>query len=470
MFPVQLLKFLAAKVTKPWSETIHYTYTEDVDISKKDFGEDFAWGVGTSAFQIEGAWNTDGKGESIWDRFTGKPGNIKDRTDAREAIDFYHHYECDLLLLRQLNFKNFRFSFSWPRIVPEGTGKVNEKGIDFYDRMTDACLKLGIEPWATLYHWDLPQKLEERGGWTNRDIVSWFSEYADLCSRKFGDRIKHWMILNEPGGFTALGYLAGLYAPGKTGIGRFLASVHHACLCQAEGGRIVRTNVKNSHTGTTFSCAKTEPHKPRESHVRAALRVNVLLNRLCIEPSLGMGYPYGELPVLRKIEKYVQPGDQEKLRFDFDFIGLQNYYKVVCKPSPLPYIRANRVKPGKESEFTSMGWKVDPEGIYQIIMQFSRYPVKEIIITENGAAFKDLLINGRISDRQRISYFQRYLQNVLKAKKEGVNIKGYFAWTFIDNFEWAEGYRPRFGIVYNDVKTQERIIKDSGYWFRDFLK
>jgi beta-glucosidase len=470
MFPFQILKFIAAKVTRPWENPHYYAYYEDVDISMKDFGDDFAWGVGTSAYQIEGAWNADGKGESIWDRFTSKAANVKDGSTGKEALDFYHLYESDLSLLRRLNFKNFRFSFSWPRILPDGTGRVNGKGIDFYDKMIDTCLKFEIEPWAMLYHWDLPQILEERGGWTNHDIINWFSEYADICSSRFGDRIKYWMILNEPGGFTSLGYLTGLHAPGKTGISKFLASVHHACLCQAEGGRIVRSNVKNGHIGTTFSCAKVEPHKPIESHIQAARRVDVLLNRLFIEPSLGMGYPYKELPVLRKIEQYILPGDNEKLKFEFDFIGLQNYYMVICKPSLLPYIRANRVKPGKESEFTAMGWKVDPEGMYQIIMQFAKYPVKEIIVTENGAAFNDELIDGRVHDRQRISYFQRYLKNLLRAKNEGANVKGYFAWTFIDNFEWAEGYRPRFGTVYSDFKTQERIVKDSGYWFRDFLK
>ncbi|MEI6277619.1 MAG: family 1 glycosylhydrolase, partial [Prolixibacteraceae bacterium] len=420
------------------------------EFSKKDFGDDFFWGVSTSAYQIEGAFDADGKGESIWDRFTSHSGNVKDRSDGRVANDFYHRYGADLELLKSLNFENFRFSFSWSRLLPDGTGKINEKGIDFYNGMIDTCLNLGIEPWAMLYHWDLPQKLEEKGGWTNRDIIGWFSDFTDLCSRRFGDRIKHWMVLNEPGSFTTLGYLAGIHAPSRIGIGNYLASVHHACLCQAEGGRILRGNVPGGHIGTSFSCSFTEPDRVNSFYLSAARRLDVVLNRLFIEPSLGMGYPFHDLPFLEKMDTYIHPGDMEKLKFDFDFIGLQNYFRVITKPFVIPYLWAYRVKPEPDAEITEMGWEVNPESMYQIIKQFSKYPVKEIIITENGAAFPDQLVNGRFPDQQRINFYKRYLQNILKAKREGVNITGYFAWTFIDNFEWAEGNRPRFGLVYND--------------------
>jgi len=261
-----------------------------------------------------------------------------------------------------------------------------------------------------------------------------------------------------------------MHAPMQSSINKFLASVHHACLCQAEGGRIIRSNVKNSHIGTTFSCSYTEPYKVIESYQRAARRLDVMLNRLFIEPSLGMGYPSEELPFLRKIEKYIQQGDDEMLKFDFDFVGIQNYFRVISRPSLIPFIWANRVKPESEAEMTEMGWEVNPEGIYNIIMQFAKYPVKEIIVTENGAAFPDQLVDGKVHDVQRINFYKHYLQQILRAKKDGANVKGYFAWTFIDNFEWAEGFRPRFGMVYNDFKTQQRTVKDSGWWFRDFLK
>jgi beta-glucosidase len=470
MAQLDFLKYLAKLSVNSKVNPFTPNSFKDPQIEKKDFGDDFTWGIGTSAYQIEGAWNTDGKGESVWDRATSKKWSVKDKSNGNESIDFYHRYDSDLKLLKSLNFKNFRFSFSWPRILPEGTGRINEKGIDFYNRMIDTCLELGIEPWAMLYHWDLPQKLEDCGGWTNRDMIGWFSEYSDLCTRRFGDRIRHWMVLNEPSGFTLLGYLAGIHAPNQSSINKFLASVHHTCLCQAEGGRIIQSNLKNSHIGNAFSCSSVEPSKPLESHRRAARRIDVLLNRLFIEPSLGMGYPCEELPFLRKIEKYIQPGDYHKLKFDFDFIGIQNYFRVVGKPSLLPYVRANRVQPEKGAEMTDMGWEVYPEGIYNILMQFSEYPVKEIIITENGATFPDNLVDGRVHDQQRISFYKRYLQQVLRAKNEGANIKGYFAWTFIDNFEWIEGFHPKFGIVHNDFKTQERTVKDSGLWFQEFLK
>ena len=470
MVRLEFLKYMAALAAMWRVNPIPGKIFTDAEITKADFGNDFTWGVATSAYQIEGAWNADGKGESVWDRFTSKLRNVKDKTNGNYAIDFYNRSENDLKLLKSLNFENFRFSFSWSRILPDGTGKINEKGIDFYNKIIDTCLELGIEPWAMLYHWDLPQKLDDRGGWTNRDIVDWFSEYTEICTRSFGDRIRHWMVLNEPAGFTTLGYLSGMHAPNQSSINKFLASVHHASLCQAEGGRIIRNNVKESHIGTTFSCSFTEPYKSFDSHHRAARRLDVMLNRLFIEPSLGLGYPYEDLPFLRKIDKYIQPGDHEKLKFDFDFIGIQNYFRVISKPSLIPFIWANKVKPDRQAELTDMGWEVNPEGIYNIIMQFAKYPVKEIIVTENGAAFPDQLVNGEVHDVQRINFYKRYLQQILRAKKDGVNIKGYFAWTFIDNFEWAEGFRPRFGMVYNNFKTQERTVKDSGWWFRDFLK
>ncbi len=470
MVRLEFLKYMATLAAMWRVNPISGSSFVDPEITKADFGKDFIWGVATSAYQIEGAWNADGKGESVWDKFTSKPCNVKDKTNGNEAIDFYNRYTNDLKLLKSLNFKNFRFSFSWPRLLPEGTGKVNEKGVDFYNRLIDECLNLGIEPWVTLYHWDLPQKLDDRGGWTNRDIVNWFSEYTELCTKRFGDRVKHWMVLNEPAGFTTLGYLSGMHAPNQSSINKFLASIHHACLCQAEGGRIIRNNVENSHIGTTFSCSFTEPYKNFARHQLASRRLDVMLNRLFIEPSLGMGYPHEELPFLRKIEKYIQPGDHEKLKFEFDYIGIQNYFRVISKSSLIPFIWANRVKPGNEAEMTEMGWEVNPEGIYHIIKQFAKYPIKEIVVTENGAAFPDQLIEGKVHDVQRINFYKRYLQQILKAKNEGANVQGYFAWTFIDNFEWAEGFRPRFGLVYNDHKTQERIVKDSGLWWQEFLK
>jgi beta-glucosidase len=444
---------------------------QDPELTRELFGNSFYWGVSTSAFQSEGAWNIDGKGESIWDRFSHNPSKIEDHSNADVACDFYHLYQKDLSLLKALNLKDFRFSIAWSRVMPEGIGAINQKGVDFYNRVIDTCLSLGIKPWVTLYHWDLPQALEDKGGWTNRDIIDWFSEYTDVCTRKFGDRVNDWIVLNEPAAFTTFGYLTGMHAPGLRGINKFMAAVHHATLCQSVGGRVIRNNLPHARIGTALSCSYVEPYKQRPRFEKAAKRIDVMLNRLFIEPSLGMGYPVNDLPFLKKLEKFQLPGDEEKIRFDFDFIGLQNYFRVVGRPGLIPFIWASQKKPDKDTaELTQLGWEVWPEGIYRSIMQFSKYPIKEIIITENGAAYHDDVSADTVHDTKRVNFFKEYLKNVLRAKQEGANVTGYFAWTLVDNFEWTFGYAPRFGIVYDDFRTQRRIVKDSGLWFREFLK
>ncbi len=443
-------------------------------ISKVDFGSSFKWGVAAAAYQIEGAWNEDGKGPSVWDTFSQKSKNIKTGENGNIACDFYHRYESDIELIKQLNMDVFRFSLSWSRIFPEGTGKVNQKGIEFYHKVIDKCLEAGIEPWITCFHWDLPQALQDRGGWPNREVVGWFSEYVNLVSREYGDKVKNWMVLNEPMAFVALGYLMKIHAPGIRSIKQFKQAAHHATLCQAEGGRIIRANVSGSNVGTTFSCSHVEPKSDQEKHHNACRKIDALLNRLFIEPSLGMGYPVDDLNLIKGIDKYIQPGDDEKMKFKFDFIGIQNYSRVIGRFSLWPpVVWANQVKPEKidGAEITEMGWEVYPEGIYKVLKQFAAYEgVDRIIVTENGAAFPDIVDGGMVHDKQRVKFFKDYLENVLKAKRDGVNVQGYFVWTLMDNFEWAEGYTPRFGLVYVDFQTQKRIIKDSGYWFRDFLK
>jgi beta-glucosidase len=349
---------------------------------------------------------------------------------------------------------------------------VNQKGIDFYQRVIDECLERGIEPWITLYHWDLPQDLENRGGWKNREIVDWFSKYALLCAKSFGDRVKNWMVLNEPFAFTALGYFLGMHAPGKYGLKNFLPAVHHATLCQSIGGRILRENVKNGRIGTTQTITLADPYEQNEEDIAAAKRADAFLNRIFIEPAVGLGYPVAELPALSRIEKYMKPGDPELMKFDFDFIGVQTYTRIMVKHKGIiPVIQAVPVSPKKRKvmQITEMGWEVYPEGIYRALKFYDKYPLKEIYVTENGAAFKDVPTDGKVHDTQRIEFFKEYLKQVLKAKNERVNVKGYFVWSLMDNFEWAEGYRPRFGLVYVDYKTQSRIIKDSGRWFKDFL-
>lgn len=441
--------------------------------SKSDFGPGFLWGVATAAYQIEGAVNEDGRSPSIWDTFSHTPGKIKTGENGDVACDFYHRYHDDIALIREMNMQVHRFSLAWPRILPGGTGPVNPKGLDFYHRVIDRTLELGLQPWVTLYHWDLPQVLEDKGGWSHRDIVGWFGEYVEVCSRAFGDKVKHWMVLNEPTVFTVLGYLQGTHAPGRKGFGNFLPAIHHAALAQAEGGRILRSNVPDAQIGTTFSASYVEPAGPTWLSRMAAANYDVIANRLFLEPALGLGYPWKTTPFLLGLKPYIRSGDMERLAFNFDFIGLQTYFRQLVRFDLFSPGTWGREIPHAErgsGELTEMGWEVWPENIYRLLKQFSAYQgVKRIIITENGAAFSDRLEGQQVHDPKRIRFIQDHLAQVLRARREGVPVEGYFYWSLLDNFEWAEGYRPRFGLVYVDYPTQQRILKDSGKWFREFL-
>jgi beta-glucosidase len=446
---------------------------QDNVLNKQLFGEDFTWGVSTAAVQIEGAHDIDGKGESVWDVFTQKKGKIKGGHHHRTATDFYNRYQADIDLIKQLNIPNFRFSIAWSRILPNGTGEVNQAGIDYYNRVIDYCLAQGIEPWLTLYHWDLPHALEVQGGWTNRAVIDWFSNYVTICANAFGDRVKHWMVMNEPSVFTGAGYFLGIHAPGRKGLKNFLPAIHHATLGIAAGGKILRKALPDAEIGTTYSCSYIEPYADKPKDIAAATRVDALLNRLFIEPVLGLGYPAELTPVLKGMDKYILPGDMDNLKFDFDFIGLQNYTREIVKHSFFtPYIHASLVKAEKRNvPITAMGWEVYPASIYHILKKYNQYPqIKKIYLTESGAAFKDELIADKVNDPQRVEYLQQYLQEVLKAKNEGCKVSGYFIWTLTDNFEWAEGYHPRFGIIYVDFETLQRTVKASGLWYADLLR
>jgi len=437
------------------------------------FGPHFEWGVSSAAFQTEGAWDAEGKGQSIWDVFTTQKGKIKDAHHARTACNFYQGYQEDIALIRTLNIPNFRFSIAWPRIFPAGVGRPNPKGLDFYSRVVDRCLEQGITPWITLYHWDLPQSLQEKGGWANRDILSWMEDYTAYVIRNLGDRVKHWMVLNEPTVFTGAGYFFGVHAPGLTGLRNFFPAAHHAAMAMGRIGRLMRSEVIDARVGTTFSCSSIHPASNRYRDEKAAVRADALINRLFIEPILGLGYPVSDLKALAGIEKYMQAGDEKALPFDFDFIGIQNYTReVVANSLFVPYLRARLVPPARRnvSNITAMGWEVYPAAIYEMIKKFNSYPnMPKLIVTENGAAFADTVTGGQVKDHDRTQYLKDHLAQVLQAKRDGFNVQGYFVWTLTDNFEWAEGYHARFGLVHVDFDTQQRIVKDSGKWYGRFL-
>jgi beta-glucosidase len=442
-------------------------------LKKEDFGNDFTWGVATAAYQVEGSCDVHSKGKSIWDVFVKQRGKIFQNHTGDVACDFYNRYAKDISLMADLNINNYRFSIAWSRILPEGTGSINHGGIDFYNRVIDFCLELNITPWVTLYHWDLPYELHKKGGWVNRNIITWFEEYVACCVKNFGDRITNWMVLNEPMVFTGAGYFLGVHAPGKKGLNNFLAATHHAALCQAKGGAIIKSLQPHSNVGTTFSCSHIEPYRKTDRDIIAAEKVDALLNRLFIEPLLGLGYPVNSMKLLQRIEKFIKQDDEKNLAFNMDFIGVQNYTReVVSHTTFIPFIKAKIIKANKRNvETTLMNWEVYPESVYNILKKYNSYNnMPPLMVTENGAAFTDVMYNGKVHDPKRIKYLKDNISQVLRAKREGVNVTGYFVWTFLDNFEWAEGYYPRFGLVHVDFETQKRTIKSSGSWYAEFLR
>lgn len=440
-------------------------------ITAKDFPKKFVWGVATSAYQTEGAFDKHGKKNSIWDTFTNDKKFTKGNGNI--ATDFYSKYEEDILKIKALNLGAFRFSLSWSRIFPDGIGEPNKKGVKFYHKVIDCCLKNEIEPWVTLYHWDLPQVLENEGGWTNREVLNWFTYFAEFCTKEYGTKVKKWMVLNEPMSFVGLGYFMGIHAPGRRGLGNFLPAAHHATLCQAIGGRIIRKNVDEAFVGTTFSCSVVKPKNFFRRHVRAAKRLDALLNRFFIEPALGLGYPTDEIPGLKRIEKYFELGDQDLMKFDFDFIGIQYYFRIVAQYSLFPpLLFANQIAAEKRNaKINNMGMEIYPKGLMKMLEKYSAYQnVKQIYITESGQCFDEEILNGEIDDQNRIKYFKKTFKICKKAIKKGIKLKGYFIWTLVDNFEWADGIKPRFGIIYNDFISQKRTLKKSAYWLQSFLK
>lgn len=438
------------------------------------FGDDFLWGVAISAAQNEGAHNLHGRGPSIWDAFSRRNGKIENGAKPHITCDFYNLYKTDLLLVKALGFKVFRFSISWSRILPDGVGEINNVGIAFYNKVIDECLRLGLTPFVTLYHWDLPHALDKEGGWTSHRMHSWFARFVTVCAEAFGDRVKNWIILNEPMGFVSLGYMLGKHAPGKIGLSNFLPALHNAVLAQADGGRIIRQLVKDAYIGTSFSCSEIIPFSQREEDVLAAQRMDILMNRLFIEPALGYGYPReDDFKLIEKLEIYNKTWKYtERVQFDFDFIGVQNYFPLVIKFNPvIPIVQASEVKAvTRRAPRTALGWEISGDSFYRMLKRFAGYNgVKDIIVTEGGAAFKDSMVNGEVNDVERVNYFKEYLSGMARAKDEGVPVKGYFVWTLMDNFEWSFGFNARFGIVYTDFSTRQRTVKASGHWFRNFF-
>jgi beta-glucosidase len=438
----------------------------------------FFWGAAVSAAQVESAHDIDGKGPSIWDEFCSrkkgiffKKNRIANGDHLKDSSDFYTHYKTDIDNLAKIGFKHFRFSIAWSRVMPDGINP-NPQGIQFYKDVIDYCIESDITPWITLYHWDLPLALEKKGGWTNRDILIWFRNYVEFCVKEL-NKVRHWMILNEPSVFLGAGYLFGLHAPGKKSFNSFFKATHHAMLSINEAYHAIKSIDPAAVVGSSFSLTHIEPASSSEKDILSARLADLMVNRFFMEPVLGMGYPVSELKKLSNIEKYIQTGDKEKLQTPLDFIGIQTYTREVFKYNPYnPYLKVKHIPASERSiDLTAMNWEMHPESIYQTIMKVHRYsPDTPIVVTENGVAFKDEVIFGRVNDFARIHYFQTHINEVMRARSDGAKVCGYFAWSLIDNFEWAEGFEPRFGLVYVDFKTKKRLLKESARWFMHFLK
>lgn len=427
------------------------------------FPKSFIWGASTAAYQIEGAAREDGRGPSIWDTFSHTPGKVKTGDTGDVACDHYHRYKEDIALMRELGIKAYRFSVSWPRVLPEGEGAANEKGLAFYGRLIDALLEAGIEPWLCPYHWDLPQALHERGGWTDRRSADWFGGHADLLARRFGDRVARWATFNEPNVFVLLGYGAGLHAPGVSDVSAMLSAAHN--VNRAHGAAIDAIRGKsNAPIGIVCNQQPVRASRPGTDDDAAAVFLDLVWNRMFADPMILGAYPEG---LAGMFEPLLQSEDIEAIRRPLDFFGLNHYSPV--------YVRSDPAAPGglalaeapRSAPKTMMGWEIAPDAFRDtLIFEHQRYGLP-IVVTENGIAFEDAVdSSGRVSDPGRTDYLSSYIGAVAEAMKAGARIDGYFVWSLLDNFEWAEGYVPRFGLVHVDYATQKRTPKDSFHWLR----
>jgi beta-glucosidase len=430
----------------------------------------FKWGVSTSSYQIEGAAREDGRGPSIWDTFSRIPGAVANGDNGDTACDHYHRFEEDLDLIKWLGAGAYHFSIAWPRVIPDATGKINQKGIDFYDRLIDGALARGIEPWPTLYHWDLPQAAQDRGGWNNRECAYWFAEYAHEMAERFGDRIKNWVTINEPFCSAWLGHLYGVMAPGIKDLQIAINASHHLLLGHGLATEALREVSSELKVGITlnFTPAITLGHSDEDA--LAVELADGFDNRWFADPVFKGAYPADIVTAFGK-EVPILPGDLKLISSPLDFLGLNYYFRqtVAYDPSvkPLPYsqVRAPNV------ERTGMDWEVHSETFTELLLRINKdYSPKEFFITENGSAWDDEVVDGKVDDPNRVSYLERHLDAMFRAKEQGVPINGYFAWSLMDNFEWAYGYAKRFGLIYVDYETQKRIPKSSAYYYRERIK
>lgn len=436
------------------------------------FPKNFLWGAATASYQIEGSDLKDGRGECIWYRFSHTPGKVANGDTGDVACDHYHHYKEDVALMRELGLKAYRFSTAWARVLPQGTGKTNPAGLDFYDRLVDELLQAGIMPFTTLYHWDLPQALQDQGGWANPESIHWFSEYTDLMTRTLGDRVQDWTTFNEPSVIAFLGNWIGNHAPGIQDLPTAYQVAHNVMLGHGTAVPIIRENVTNARVGITIDLGYMQAATEKEIDIQAAWREDGFKNRWFLDPLFCGKYPEDMVEWLGPILEGI---DLEAIKIataPIDFLGI-NYYtrNMFVHDEANGPLKTRSITP-QGAAFTGMGWEIYPDGLRKLLVRVTKeYQPKVLYVTENGAAFDDPApTNGVVADPQRTDYFRAHFEAAEAAIAEGVPLQGYFVWSLLDNFEWAEGYNKRFGIVYIDYATMERIPKQSARAYQQLIQ
>jgi beta-glucosidase len=459
------------------------TTQEEQTRSQLRFPTGFCWGAATSAYQIEGAVTADGRGTSIWDTFTRNPGRVVGGEHADVAIDHYHRYRDDVRIMADLGLSAYRFSVSWPRIQPDGSGQINQKGLDFYKRLTDELLSHGIDPWLTLYHWDLPQVLEDAGGWPDRDTALRFADYAAVVHEALHDRVHTWSTVNEPWCAAFLGYASGEHAPGRREPENAIRAAHHLNL--AHGLAVQAMDARR--VGGCVNLYAITPASASEQDLDAARRIDGLQNRFFLDALLTGRYPQDVLDDLAMDLSFIGDGDLKTINAPIDLL-LVNYYsrftvsgaagggKASAAAAPVetgsPWIGSEHVSfVNAGRPVTSMGWEIDESGLLEVLRRVARdYPPVALVVSENGAAFDDVLEGDRVHDAERCAYLEAHLRACKDAIDSGVPLEGYFAWSLMDNFEWAWGYGKRFGLVHVDYGTQRRLLKDSALWYAEIIR
>lgn len=428
----------------------------------------FVWGVSTSAFQVEGATGEDGRGPSIWDIRCKTQGGVADGSNADTASDHYHRWEEDVALMRQIGVDAYRFSLAWPRILPHGKGAANDKGLDFYDQLIDRLLEAGIEPWVCLYHWDLPQALHDLGGWSRRDCAGWFADYAALCASRYGDRVKRWITFNEFSVFTLFGYAIPWAAPGITDRIQHLKSIHHVNLAHGLGVDVLRDLVPGASIGAIHNRQKIIPEGDRAENAAAAALLDEHWNRAFPDPQILGRYP----PQLAQaLEPYVKAGDMARIRRPVDWFGLNHYGPIFAKVDPNFVWGYGWGEAPAGSPDYGVGWPIFPDAFRDEILAIHQTYRLPVVVTENGCGGGDEIgPDGGVDDPHRVAYFKLYQQAMRDAMAAGADVRGYFVWSLLDNFEWGSGYNTRFGLVHVDFATGRRTLKSSARWYADLIK